>query len=243
MRKMIKEGLLLLGEGATGRRFTIGRFLAVKKAPGRTLTNFCSIFNQRSSVVAKQLLIYNSAVPVSAAHCHRCPSRPMKAMPSAGVNAVPLMAVEFPRVGRIRHCVHRRGGQRDARRRAGSAKRAEPVPGQTPAGRRTTFRRSFAATPSSLPPVPTAGPSRCASTSRIRGSTGKAKATPSSAPDAKPTPYVEKVLEFLKEFQAQFEHLQQFCRRIKELQLLEPMRANVTTPKGEQLCALRFPGR
>jgi hypothetical protein len=52
--------------------------------------------------------------------------------------------------------------------------------------------------------------------------------------DGKPTPYVEKVLEFLKEFQVQFERTRQFGRRIKELQLLEPMQANVTTSKGEK---------
>lgn len=34
MRKMIKEGLLLLAEGAQAGAFTIGRFLAVKKAAG-----------------------------------------------------------------------------------------------------------------------------------------------------------------------------------------------------------------
>jgi hypothetical protein len=32
MRKMIKEGLRLLGEGAQAGAFTIGRFLAVKKS-------------------------------------------------------------------------------------------------------------------------------------------------------------------------------------------------------------------
>jgi hypothetical protein len=34
MRKMIKQGLLLLGEGAQAGAFTIGRFLAIKE--GRT---------------------------------------------------------------------------------------------------------------------------------------------------------------------------------------------------------------
>ena len=33
MRKMIKEGMLRLGEGAQAGAFTIGRFLAVKEAP------------------------------------------------------------------------------------------------------------------------------------------------------------------------------------------------------------------
>src|SRR5439155_7244778 len=52
--------------------------------------------------------------------------------------------------------------------------------------------------------------------------------------DSKPTPFVEKVLDFLKEFQAQFERTRHFGRRLKDLQLLEPMQATVTTPKGEK---------
>jgi hypothetical protein len=53
--------------------------------------------------------------------------------------------------------------------------------------------------------------------------------------DAKPTPYVDKVLEFVKEFQLQLERTRLFGRRLKELGLLEPMQANVTTPGGEKL--------
>ncbi|MCP5230389.1 SapC family protein [Accumulibacter sp.] len=53
--------------------------------------------------------------------------------------------------------------------------------------------------------------------------------------DAKPTPYVDKVLTFLKEFQGHLERTRLFGRRLKELQLLQPMQANVTTPSGEQI--------
>ena len=48
--------------------------------------------------MAKQLLIYESAVPVSAArHADVCVEPSDSFAFSAGVNAVPLMAVEFPR--------------------------------------------------------------------------------------------------------------------------------------------------
>ncbi|WP_271571543.1 SapC family protein [Bradyrhizobium sp. CCBAU 11386] len=53
--------------------------------------------------------------------------------------------------------------------------------------------------------------------------------------DGKPSPYTEKVLKFLKEYQIHFERTRRFGRRLKELGLLEPMRAQVTTPKGETL--------
>jgi hypothetical protein len=60
------------------------------------------------------------------------------------------------------------------------------------------------------------------------------------ADDGKPTPYVERVLKFLQEYQAHFERTRQFGRRIKELGLLEPMQAQVTTPKGEKLSLSGF---
>lgn len=61
-----------------------------------------------------------------------------------------------------------------------------------------------------------------------------------SSADGKPTPFVDKVLEFLKDYQAQFERTRVFCRRLKEFGVLEPMPAKVTTPKGEQLTLAGF---
>ena len=52
----------------------------------------------------------------------------------------------------------------------------------------------------------------------------------------------EKVLEFLKEFQIQFERTRLFCQRVKELQLFEPMQANVTTAQGEKFALGGFLG-
>jgi SapC len=50
--------------------------------------------------------------------------------------------------------------------------------------------------------------------------------------DGAPTPYVNNVLSFLQEYQAQFLRTQRFCAHIKELGLLEPMQAQVTTESG-----------
>jgi SapC len=48
--------------------------------------------------------------------------------------------------------------------------------------------------------------------------------------DDKPTEYVQNILKFLQEYQAQFERTQAFCARIRELDLLEPMQAQVEMP-------------
>jgi len=58
--------------------------------------------------------------------------------------------------------------------------------------------------------------------------------------DAKPTPYVDRVLAFLKEYQAHFMRTQSFGKRLKEHGLLEPMQAKVTTPSGATLSLTGF---
>jgi hypothetical protein len=53
--------------------------------------------------------------------------------------------------------------------------------------------------------------------------------------DGKPSAYTQRVLDFLKQFQMQFERTRRFCKRVQELDLLEPMQAQVTTPKGDKV--------
>jgi len=48
------------------------------------------------------------------------------------------------------------------------------------------------------------------------------------------TQYLETVLNFLKEYQAQFQRTRVFCSRLKELDLLEPMQATFTLPSGQR---------
>lgn len=48
------------------------------------------------------------------------------------------------------------------------------------------------------------------------------------------TAYLDEVLEFQKEYQLAFRRTQVFCRRIIDLELLEPMQAQVTRKGGEQ---------
>ncbi len=60
--------------------------------------------------------------------------------------------------------------------------------------------------------------------------------------DGKPTPYVDNVLKFLQEYQAQYVRTQGFCRKLRELDLLESMTAQVTTPTGEKMSLTGFLG-
>lgn len=53
--------------------------------------------------------------------------------------------------------------------------------------------------------------------------------------DGQQMQYLKNVLEFLKEYQAHYQRTEVFCRKLKELDLLEPMSAQFTTPKGEKV--------
>jgi hypothetical protein len=52
--------------------------------------------------------------------------------------------------------------------------------------------------------------------------------------DGKPSPYVEQILKFLQEYQAQFRLTQSVCKKVQELDLLEPMQAQVELGSGER---------
>jgi hypothetical protein len=58
--------------------------------------------------------------------------------------------------------------------------------------------------------------------------------------DGKPTPYVDNILKFLQDYQAQFARTQAFCQKVRELDLLEPMQAQVQTASGEKLSLAGF---
>ena len=52
--------------------------------------------------------------------------------------------------------------------------------------------------------------------------------------------YLDGVLAFLKEFQLQHQRTRAFCQRLKELELLEPMQANVSLKSGAKMSLAGF---
>jgi hypothetical protein len=58
--------------------------------------------------------------------------------------------------------------------------------------------------------------------------------------DGKPTPYVQNVLKFLEQYQVEHRRTGQLCRELRELNLLEPMRAQFKLPSGEELALQGF---
>ena len=52
--------------------------------------------------------------------------------------------------------------------------------------------------------------------------------------DGEPTPYVDNVLKFLQQYQLEFNRTRALCEKLKELNLLEPMQAQINLDSGEQ---------
>lgn len=58
--------------------------------------------------------------------------------------------------------------------------------------------------------------------------------------DATPSPYVETILKFLQDYEAQLLITQRFCARLLELDLLEPMQASITMEGGAPVSLAGF---
>ncbi len=53
--------------------------------------------------------------------------------------------------------------------------------------------------------------------------------------DDKPSQYTQNVLKFLQQYQLEFQRTQAFCTKLRELNLLEPMRAQISLESGERI--------
>jgi hypothetical protein len=194
--------------------------------------------------MAKQLLIYESAIPVSAERHADVSVEPSDSFAfSAEVNAAPLMAVEFMRASAEYAIVFLADsenlmpavllGVRNAQNLylSQDAKwKAEYIPAFI---RRYPFVFSSSDDGKRL--------TLCIDEA-YPGFNREGRGNALFNSDKQPTAYVEKVLDFLKEYQAQFERTRQFCKRLQELDLLEPMQADVTTPAGERFSLTGFQG-
>ncbi len=52
--------------------------------------------------------------------------------------------------------------------------------------------------------------------------------------DGERTEYLSDMLNFVNSYQAEHQRTQEFCNRLKELDLFEPMKAQITLPSGNQ---------
>ena len=189
-----------------------------------------------------QLLIYETAVPVSSGRHAKCSVETNNQYAFARqVNSVPLMAVEFPEASAEYAIVFAPSGDDivplvilGARQNEnlyltqGNEWRAKYVPAFV---RRYPFVFSTSEDGQTFTLcVDEAYPGL--------NYLGKGQALFSA--EGKPTAYTEAVLKFLQEYRAQFVRTQSFCKKLKELDLFEPMQAQFTLGSGEKMSLTGF---
>lgn len=187
--------------------------------------------------MAKQLLIYGSAVPMSFQRHGNMYFEPKADYSfSAGINAVPLMAVEFIRAATEYAIVFTSAGD-DVLPAAVLGLRPDQNlflshDAKWQAKYIPAFIRRY-------PFVFSATDDRKMVTLCVDethpGLNRSDRGERLFDDDGKPSAYTNKVLRFLKEYQVHFERTRLFGKRLRDLELLEPTQAQVTTPAGEKL--------
>jgi SapC len=187
--------------------------------------------------MVKQLLIYESVVPISAARHATAAYEPVGNYAfSASASKVPLMAVEFARAAAEYAIVFSASGDdvlpaavlglrldQNLYLSADAHWQAKYIPAFI---RRYPFVFSTDAKRTTL--------TLCVDEAHP-GLNRDGRGQRLFNADGTPSDYTTQVLAFLKEYQAHFERTKLFGRRLKELDLLEPMQARVTTQGGEKL--------
>jgi hypothetical protein len=184
--------------------------------------------------MSKQMLIYETPIPVSHARHANASFEPSKDFAfTAAINAVPLMAVEFQRAAAEFAIVFAQvgadvlpaavlgvRGEQNLYLSEDAQWRAKYVPAFI---RRYPFVFASSEDQQTL--------TLCIDET-CPGFNREGRGQRLFGDDGKPSAYVEQVLRFLQEYQAQFERTRRFCSQLKELNLLEPMQATVTTSSG-----------
>jgi len=187
--------------------------------------------------MATQLLIYETAVPVSAArHRDACVEAGGDYAFARNVNSVPLMAVEFPHAAAEYAIVF--AGAKDELMPAvilgvrGNENLYLGAQGKWAAKYVPAFVRRY---PFVFSTADDGKTFMLCVDEAFPGFNREARGQRLFGEDGKPSPYVDGVLKFLQEYQAQFARTRAFCRKVKELALLEPMQAQIAMGSGEKL--------
>jgi hypothetical protein len=192
--------------------------------------------------VTAQLLIYESAVPVSQVrHGNWSVEVGTDYSFSRAVNSVPLMAVEFPNAA-AEYAIVFAGTADVVMPAAILGMRADENLYLSPDG--SWLARYVPAFVRRYPFVFSSNDEGKRFTlcidEKYRGCNQEERGERLFTPEEKPTPYVDNVLKFLQQYQLEFRRTQAFCRKLKDLNLLEPMRAQVDIKGGQRMLLTGF---
>jgi SapC len=177
-----------------------------------------------------QLLIYETAVPVSSGRHGKASVEPGKGYAfSRKINSVPLMAVEFPQAAPEYAIVFAQNGQEVLPVVILGARAGENLYLKPDESWNATYLPAFIRRYPFVFSAQDDGKSftLCVDEA-FQGLNFQGRGQPLFNEEGKQTPYVDNVLKFLQEYRAQFLRTQAFCKKLVELQLLEPMQAQFT---------------
>ncbi|MBK6006651.1 SapC family protein [Ramlibacter ginsenosidimutans] len=177
-----------------------------------------------------QLLIYETAVPVSSGRHGKASIELRKGYGFArGINSVPLMAVEFPQAAPEYAIVFAQNGAEVLPVVILGARSGENLYVKEDDSWNASYLPAFIRR---YPFVFSANDDGKTFTlcvdEAFQGLNYLGRGEPLFDAEGKQTPYVDNVLQFLQEYRAHFLRTQAFCRKLVELDLLEPMRAQFT---------------
>ncbi len=187
--------------------------------------------------MSTQLLIYESAVPVSRARHGQTSVETGKGYAFARrINSVPLTAVEFPLAAAEYAIVFAQGDKEVVPVVILGARNNENVYVKPDGGWSAKYLPAFVRR---YPFVFSARDdgrtfTLCVDES-YEGLNQEGRGQPLFDAEGKQTAYVDNVLKFLQEYRTQFNRTQAFCRKLAELELLEPMQAQFTLGSGEKM--------
>jgi hypothetical protein len=192
--------------------------------------------------MASQMLIYESAVPVSSAR-HGGWSVEVGAdyTFSRNVNSVPLMSIEIPHAA-TEYAVVFSGSGANIVPAAILGMRGNENLYLTPQGRwQANYLPAFVRRyPFVFSSSADGNTFMLCIDETFPGFNQQARGERLFDDQNKPTSYVQNVLKFLEQYQVEFRRTQVFCAKLLELDLLEPMRAEVNLATGERMSLTGF---
>lgn len=186
--------------------------------------------------MTKQLLIYETAVPVSRGRHAKCSVDVGKDFAfMRGVNSIPLMAVEFPEAAQ-EYVIVFAGAPDDMMPLVvlGASQNdnlyVDPD-GQWPAKYKPAFVRRY---PFVFSASEDGNTFTLCVDEAFPGVNFQGRGQALFTEDGKPSTYTDNVLKFLQEYRAQFERTKAFCKKLQDLKLLDAMKAEFTLGGGDK---------
>src|SRR5262245_38924612 len=196
---------------------------------------------QGAPAMSTQLLIYETAVPVTSGRHGKCSVEVADYNFSRSVNAVPLVAAEFPDAAAEYAIVF--AGEGDVHMPVAilGAREKENLYLSAEGGWQGRYIPAFVRR---YPFVFSNGKEPNTYTLCVdeayQGLNYRGRGQPLFTEEGRPSSFVESVLGFLQEYTAQASRTQAFCKRLDELQLLEPKQVQFTLPTGEKMSLKGF---